>query len=111
MAEPRWRRTPTGKPAHADTTHARGHLNCIACGAHVRDTQSTKKTHNMNKQTFFADVDTPFHVWVREASGAHGYRWVLRDASHLDTAQGTSAGTRASGRDGSVKTASRHAPQ
>jgi hypothetical protein len=25
---------------------------------------------------FFADVDLPFHVWVRE-----GCRWVLRDAA------------------------------
>ena len=30
----------------------------------------------MDEQHFFADVDLPFHVWVRE-----GRRWVLRDAS------------------------------
>jgi hypothetical protein len=29
----------------------------------------------MNEQHFFADVDLPFHVWVRE-----GDRWVLREA-------------------------------
>jgi hypothetical protein len=29
----------------------------------------------MDEQHFFADVDLPFHVWVRE-----GRRWVLRDA-------------------------------
>jgi len=29
----------------------------------------------MEQQPFFADVDLPFHVWVRE-----GRRWVLRDA-------------------------------
>lgn len=29
----------------------------------------------MDDQHFFADVDLPFHVWVRE-----GRRWVLRDA-------------------------------
>jgi hypothetical protein len=28
----------------------------------------------MQDQPFFADVDLPFHVWVRE-----GRRWVLRD--------------------------------
>ena len=28
----------------------------------------------MEQQPFFADVDLPFHVWVRE-----GRRWVLRD--------------------------------
>ncbi len=28
-----------------------------------------------NDERFFADVDLPFHVWVRE-----GRRWVLRDA-------------------------------
>lgn len=27
----------------------------------------------------FADVDLPFHVWVRERSGDR-YRWVLREA-------------------------------
>jgi len=30
----------------------------------------------MEQQPFFADVDLPFHVWVRE-----GRRWVLRDAA------------------------------
>ncbi len=30
----------------------------------------------MDEQPFFADVDLPFHVWVRE-----GRRWVLRDAA------------------------------
>lgn len=39
----------------------------------------------MNEQHFFADVDLPFHVWVRERAGARGFRWVLRDASHLNT--------------------------
>lgn len=29
----------------------------------------------MNENHVFADVDLPFHVWVREGS-----RWVLRDA-------------------------------
>lgn len=29
----------------------------------------------MDDQHFFADVNLPFHVWVREGS-----RWVLRDA-------------------------------
>ena len=37
----------------------------------------------MNEEHFFADVDLPFHVWVRERSGAKGYRWVLREAPHL----------------------------
>jgi hypothetical protein len=33
----------------------------------------------MEDQPFFADVDLPFHVWVRE-----GRRWVLRnDAARL----------------------------
>lgn len=30
----------------------------------------------MEQPPFFADVDLPFHVWVRE-----GRRWVLRDAA------------------------------
>ena len=29
----------------------------------------------MNEKCFYADVELPFHVWVREGS-----RWVLRDA-------------------------------
>ena len=33
----------------------------------------------MNDQYFFADVDLPFHVWVRERT-AQGHRWVLRAA-------------------------------
>jgi len=28
----------------------------------------------MNEKCFFADVELPFHVWIRE-----GGRWVLRD--------------------------------
>jgi len=30
----------------------------------------------MDEPPFYADVDLPFHVWVRE-----GRRWVLRDAA------------------------------
>lgn len=30
---------------------------------------------------FFADVDLPFHVWVRERSVGPGFRWVLRETS------------------------------
>ena len=26
---------------------------------------------------YFADAELPFHVWVREGTGASGYRWVL----------------------------------
>lgn len=33
----------------------------------------------MIERHFYADPDTPFHVWVREQCGAQGYRWVLRD--------------------------------
>jgi hypothetical protein len=51
----------------------------------------------MNEEHFFADVDLPFHVWVRERSGAKGYRWVLREAPH--TRQGNGAGGAASGRE------------
>ena len=32
----------------------------------------------MTEKRLFADVDLPYHVWVRE-----GRRWVLRDASSL----------------------------
>lgn len=55
----------------------------------------------MIEKHFYADVDKPFHVWVRERCGAHGYRWVLRDASHLDKAAGqahASSGSSGSGR-------------
>ena len=37
----------------------------------------------MIEKHFYADADTPFHVWVRERSEAHGYRWVLRHASQV----------------------------
>lgn len=33
----------------------------------------------MNDAVYFADVELPFHVWVRESTGANGYRWVLRE--------------------------------
>src|SRR5258705_13844701 len=33
---------------------------------------------SMTEKYFFADVETPFHVWVRE-----GQRWVLRDAASV----------------------------
>jgi hypothetical protein len=36
----------------------------------------------MTEKYFFADVEQPFHVWVKE-----GARWVLRDAGadlHID---------------------------
>jgi len=42
-----------------------------------------QSTTNMIEKHFFADPETPFHVWVRERCGAQGYRWVLRDASKL----------------------------
>jgi hypothetical protein len=51
----------------------------------------------MNDGIYFADVDLPFHVWVRERSGAKGYRWVLREAPH--SRAGGSAGSSASGRE------------
>jgi hypothetical protein len=34
----------------------------------------------MDDAVFFADVELPFHVWVREGTPASGYRWVLREA-------------------------------
>ena len=55
---------------------------------------ATRHTH------FFADVDLPFHVWVRERTAA-GERWVLRDTSarHLlrDEARPRRCGGRAAG--------------
>jgi len=47
--------------------------------------------YDMNEKHFYADPETPFHVWVKERCPARGYRWVLRDArtwlgSHKDTA-------------------------
>jgi hypothetical protein len=35
----------------------------------------TAKRRNMTERYFYADVEQPFHVWVKE-----GARWVLRDA-------------------------------
>ena len=37
----------------------------------------------MSEQHYYADVNLPFHVWVRERAGARGYRWVLRKASEM----------------------------
>jgi hypothetical protein len=33
-----------------------------------------------NDAVYFADAELPFHVWVREGTGADGFRWVLRQA-------------------------------
>ncbi len=51
----------------------------------------------MTEKRFFADVDLPFHVWVRE-----GPRWVLCDAAdRLDRPAAPPAATKAKGgRDG-----------
>jgi hypothetical protein len=38
----------------------------------------------MNEGICFADVELPFHVWVRERSGDEGYRWVLREARTME---------------------------
>ena len=40
-----------------------------------RDNCAIRTIRAMNEQHFFADVDLPFHVWMRE-----GDRWVLREA-------------------------------
>lgn len=34
----------------------------------------------MNEEHFYADVNLPFHVWVRDRSGKRALRWVLREA-------------------------------
>lgn len=56
----------------------------------------------MNDEYFYADVDLPFHVWVREKGGADGPRWVLREAPHAPeapppTGPGCGPGARAAG--------------
>lgn len=33
----------------------------------------------MTEGICFADVELPFHVWVRERTGDEGYRWVLKE--------------------------------
>lgn len=37
----------------------------------------------MSEQHYYADVNLPFHVWVRERAGTRGYRWVLRKTSEM----------------------------
>jgi len=56
----------------------------------------TTRLHPMDDQHFFADVNLPFHVWVRE-----GRRWVLRDAGPRLNAE--SGGERKGGRPGEPK--------
>jgi hypothetical protein len=48
----------------------------------------------MMEKHFYADADTPFHVWVRERCGAQGYRWVLRHASQVIESAGRAANAR-----------------
>ena len=48
----------------------------------------------MNEKHFYADVDLPFHVWVRERNGATGFRWVLREASEVQQGPQNAANVR-----------------
>lgn len=57
--------------AAAPTSSGRGDGYSFAC----RDNCAIRTIRAMKTQHFFADVDLPFHVWVRE-----GDRWVLREA-------------------------------
>jgi hypothetical protein len=55
----------------------------------------------MIEEHFFADVNLPFHVWVRERSGARGFRWVLREAPlPKQSSQGSAAASRRDGQPG-----------
>ena len=37
----------------------------------------------MQTRIYFADVELPFHVWVRESRGNAGFRWVLRERTEV----------------------------
>jgi len=50
---------------------------------------------SMDERKIFADVDLPFHVWVRE-----GRRWVLRDAADRLQGQSSARGRRDRDADG-----------
>jgi hypothetical protein len=52
----------------------------------------------MVENHYYADVNLPNHVWVRERAGAHS-RWVLRNTSELKG--GPAAGTRGGAGEGS----------
>jgi hypothetical protein len=41
----------------------------------------------MVENHYYADVNLPNHVWVREGAGSRA-RWVLKDAAELDRAAG-----------------------
>ena len=51
----------------------------------------------MSEQHYYADVNLPFHVWVRERAGARGYRWVLRKASEMQDGNGSVDASRGDG--------------
>ena len=42
--------------------------------------RAARYSYRMNDAVYFADVELPFHVWVRERTGEAEYRWVLREA-------------------------------
>lgn len=54
----------------------------------------------MDDTHFYADVDLPFHVWVREPTRTGKFRWVLREAPQART-------DRSAGRSPSAGSASR----
>lgn len=49
----------------------------------VRYESPRPPTGTMTEKFIFADVDLPFHVWVREST-PQGRRWVLREAPGRD---------------------------
>jgi hypothetical protein len=42
--------------------------------------RTAQYSYRMSDAVYFADVELPFHVWVRERTGEDEYRWVLREA-------------------------------
>src|SRR5262245_51791063 len=48
-------------------------------GLRLRGAPAAHYIRAMNDRVYFADVELPFHVWVREDLGGNAYRWVLRD--------------------------------
>jgi len=84
------RQFPTAISGLAETFVARSGPTVFASQTRIEEATTMIENH------YYADVNLPNHVWIREWQGGKS-RWVLRDASELKRAAHTGRGGAAPG--------------